>query len=389
MNVLMISLNTPILTQELGDSRLRHMEYGKRIGHITMIVHSPRSLGLRPVEPSPHLTVLPTNTRTKIGFIPAAYRLALRAHRERPANLVTTQDPFATGLVGVLLKRRLGVALDVQNHSTFIDNPHWLSERPLRNRLFNALAKYVIRQAETNRVVNHFERQKYIQMGLEPDSVRVVPTPVRLSHFLTPQPGDKLASMRRSLGLSDDTPVMLWVGRPVRAKNLPMLMDVLEAVRRRMPGARLLLIGQREPIENLVREKGVAEAVIITGKVRHDELPAYYSMSDVFVLTSLYEGLPKVLLEAGAAALPAISTAIPGADEVIVNGETGYLVAPGDVEGMAERITTLLGDRDLASRMGQNARRHVLEKFNRERNIEAIIEMWRVAARKREQAKGG
>jgi glycosyltransferase involved in cell wall biosynthesis len=377
----MISLDTSLLTQEIGDSRQRHLDYAKRAGHITMIIYSRRAQLLRPAELSPHLTAIPTASRTRPAFVWDAYRLGARAHRERPADVLTTQDPFATGLVGLALRWRFGVPLEVQNHSVFFDNPHFLRERPLRNRPFNRLGKFVIRRADTNRVVNHHEKAKYIALGLDPERIWVIPTPINLDRFLKSVPPQEIAALRARLGLRPEHRVALWVGRPVPVKNLPLLFQVGQHIQRTIPDFRLVLVGDFSRADRLRQQaRTLGGTIVFAGRVAHEDLPSYYALCSAYVQSSLYEGMPKVLVEAAATGRPAVCPDIPGAVDAIIDGKTGFVTRPGDPHDLAEKVIRLLQDPDLARRMGEHARQHALRAFDREKHIQAMLEAWRAAA---------
>ncbi len=382
MHVLMISLDTAILTQSIGDARQRHIDYAARAGHITTIVCSRRVEGLRRAELSPHLTAIPTNSRSRLMFAWDAYRLAAQAHRARQADVVTAQDPFGTGLVGWMLKRRFGLPLALQNHSTFIDNPDFLGEHPLRNRLFNRLAKFVIPRGDTHRVTNSREREKYIALGVDPARIGVIPVPVNLDLFRGPFPAQDIAALRARLGLRPEHRVALWVGRPVSFKNLPLLFQAVDRARRVVPDVRLVLVGDFSKARDL-RQQALAllgDAAIFAGALPHAELPLYYAMSQVYALSSRYEGMPRVAIEAAAAGLPIVSTNIAAVQDAIIDGETGFLTRAGDPDDMGEKLTLLLRDPELARNMGARAHQHVCERFDPDKLTEALLDTWRFTA---------
>lgn len=169
---------------------------------------------------------------------------------------------------------------------------------------------------------------------------------------------------------------VLFVGRLTPHKGIDRLIQSLPA------GARLTIAGTaghdpsppesgyRALLERLADER----AVRFIGRVDDDELPSLYRRARVFVLPSVYETcygtrieIPELLglsvLEAMASGTPAIVTRVGGLPEVVVDGETGFVVEPGDVDALRDRLELLLGDDRLAARMGDNARQHVVERF--------------------------
>src|SRR5690606_23740705 len=154
LNVLMIGISDYILTGlGGGDVRERHIEYASRLSHLHMVVYSPRSRHLTVEHVSDRLTVYPTRSPSRATFVWDAYRLGARICRRHASAPVTPQDRLATGLAGLVVERRCGIALAVQSPSSFFDSPVWMAERPLRHGLFTRLGKAVARQADSMRVL--------------------------------------------------------------------------------------------------------------------------------------------------------------------------------------------------------------------------------------------
>jgi glycosyltransferase involved in cell wall biosynthesis len=376
----MIALGDQVLTGQGGDTRQRHLEYAGRIAHLHMVVYSPRENDFHETALSDRLTVYPTRSATRPGFILDAYRLGAEVCRAFPIDLITTQDPFTTGLPGVWLKRRFGVPLDVQNHSDFFDNREWIAEHPLRNGVLNRLGKWVIRRADTHRVLNRAERDKYLQMGIPAERVAVLSTPTRLDRFDPDGPPGEAESLRARLDLPSDASVLVWVGRPVRFKRVPLLVEAVALARAAHPALRLILVGDfsdRPDVHEQVGRLGLERAVHFAGSVPHEALPAYYRLADVYVHSSVYEGLGKVMIEAAASGLPVVSTHTAGAAEIVVDGQTGLLCEVENAADMAAKIATLLDDPQQAAALGAAGRAYVLEKFDHTANLDAVIDTWR------------
>ncbi len=382
MNVLMIGLGDHILTEPEGEVRRRHERYAARAGHLTVIVYS-KARGPLPGGPLSASLAAYAARGARAAFLLRAVWLGLR-HARRPVHLVTTQDPFITGLGGVILARLLGAPLLVQNHSSFFDNPYWLAEHRWRNRFFNRLGKWVVRRATMNRVVNPAERAKYLALGLPPERVRVVPMG-NSGPFAAPLPPERIAAQRAAWGLGASHRVVLWVGHPARVKRLPALLDVMQRVVAEEPEARLVLVGDlsagEEDIPAEVARRGLEDCVIMPGPVPFDALPAVYQAADVFALTSAYEGMPRVFSEAAASGLPFVAMDIAALRGVIRDGENGYLLPQGDVAGFAARVVGLLREPERARAMGARGRAWALEHLDSERLLEAWMALWEETAR--------
>jgi glycosyltransferase involved in cell wall biosynthesis len=189
--------------------------------------------------------------------------------------------------------------------------------------------------------------------------------------------------LRARFGLKKINRVMLWLGYPVPFKRVPMLLQVFRRVRLLDPEARLLLIGDlsqsKEDLPALIQQLGIQTGVITAGQIAHQDLPAYYALAHTFVMTSAYEGVPRVLMEASAAALPLVAFDVVGISEVIEDGINGYLIPNGDVVAMAARLVDLLHSPDRARVLGFSARSLGMERFSATRNPDAVAELWQQA----------
>jgi glycosyltransferase involved in cell wall biosynthesis len=282
-------------------------------------------------------------------------------------------------LVGVLLKWRFGVALDVQSHSHFFENPDWIAERPLRNRFLYGLAGWIIQRADTNRVLSEREKAIYVKRGVPADQIAILTTPTHVDLFAPPRPASELAARREALGIPAEAPVLVWVGFPAEFKHVDLLLAAYQRIKAARSAARLVMVGDFGTRPQFVRQATTA-GVIFAGRIDHDDLALYYQMADVYLHSSRYEGVPKVLIEALASGTPVVSTDHLGADVVVRDGETG-LVTDHTPEALAAAAITLLDDPARARAMGAAGQRDVIERFDYERQLDRIVESFRVTLR--------
>ena len=169
--------------------------------------------------------------------------------------------------------------------------------------------------------------------------------------------------LRHGLG---DRPVVVCVSRLMPRKGQDTLVSAWPQVQRAVPGAVLLLVGggpYRDRLRRQVDRLGLDKDVILTGSVPSIELPLHYAAGDVFAMPCRtrnhgldVEGLGIVYLEASATGLPVVAGDSGGAPDAVRTGETGYVVPGGDVDAVAARLSELLLDRELATRMGRAGR---------------------------------
>jgi len=173
---------------------------------------------------------------------------------------------------------------------------------------------------------------------------------------------------------------ILFVGRLVEKKGVETLLQAFAIVRRERPGASLVIIGEGPLRSKLERLAG--ESVQFPGSLAPDEVAAWMRRSTVLAAPSVTardgdaEGLPNVIVEAAASALPVVGTDHSGIPEAIVEGETGFIVPERDAEALAARLTAILGAPDLRGRMGADARAMAEQRFDFERQMRLLEEIY-------------
>ncbi len=160
---------------------------------------------------------------------------------------------------------------------------------------------------------------------------------------------------------------LIFVGRLAAVKGIAVLLRAFAKVYERHPDARLTLIGdgvERPNLEALARDLGIAAAVDFAGPKTQAEVADTLPTADLFVLPSFAEGVPVVLMEAMASALPVIATRIAGISELVEDGVAGRLVPPGSVEELTDAIGALLDDPETRAAMGRAGRARVENAFD-------------------------
>lgn len=345
MKVLMISIDKGLLGRgQMGDVVERHIKYGQNIDQLDIVVFS--SLGFETYSLSDNVKAYPTNSKMRIKYYFDAIRISQKLFNQTRYDLIVTQEPFLTGLVGLRLKKRFGSKLLVHFHGDFWSNPSWLRESKI-NYLFLILSRYVVKRADKIRVVSSGIKKKLTSFGVPDDKVFVLPTLVDIEKY------------NFSEDIKKDENLILHVGRYDEVKNLSLLAKAFVRVKAKIPNAKLLQIGGGIAAKRELQDIEVS----IKPMTDHNELVKYFHQASVLVLSSTSESLGKVLIEANASGTPVVSTSTTGAREIIEDGINGYLVPVGDAEKLAEKIIYLLENPQQASDMGQRGKELVKEKF--------------------------
>ena len=172
----------------------------------------------------------------------------------------------------------------------------------------------------------------------------------------------------REVGLSAGDFLLGSVGRLVAEKGFMELFSAAETLTSRYPQIKFVVIGPRETDQNDALDNEYMDDLQRRGVVRFvnwcDDMRPWYAAMDLFVLPSYREGIPRACMEAAAMMRPIVASDIRGCREVVLDGETGFLVPPRDVPRLVEAIERLYQDRNLAVQMGERGRRHVVQNFD-------------------------
>jgi glycosyltransferase involved in cell wall biosynthesis len=172
---------------------------------------------------------------------------------------------------------------------------------------------------------------------------------------------------------------ILFIGRLVAVKGQAILLEAAALLRDRGHSVNVVIAGDgplRSTLERLAERLELAAQVSFLGAVGQDEIKAVYAGASVFCLPSFAEGVPGVLMEAMAMELPVVSTRITGVPELVDDGRTGLLVAPGRTDQLADALERLLVDPALRRKMGSMAREKVVREFNTQTSAEQVYELF-------------
>ena len=220
------------------------------------------------------------------------------------------------------------------------------------SRAFIALERLAAKVTTRFFSVSEASRQLGIEVGLfTAGQCVVIRSGVDLKSFR--RSSVDTVAKKRELGLEPGRPVIGMVG-PMKPQKAPLdFVRVAARVAKKKPDAQFLYVGDgelRQAMEAEIARLDLAKSFRLAGWRR--DIPDIMRCLDVFVLTSLWEGLPRVYIEALASGVPVVGTRVDGAAEVVRDGINGYLLAPGDVQGLADRVLSLLANPTLAADMG-------------------------------------
>ena len=172
MKILMISIDKGLLGRgQLGDVLDRHKKYGEHCERLDIIVLS--SVGYENYQLSNKVTAYPTNSKKKWQYYYDAMKIGKELFGRYKYDLIVTQEPFITGLIGCQLKKKFGTKLLIHFHGDFWQNSLWLRESK-KNIFYNILQKIIVPRADAIRVTSHIIKDKLIKSGLNEKKIRVI-----------------------------------------------------------------------------------------------------------------------------------------------------------------------------------------------------------------------
>jgi glycosyltransferase involved in cell wall biosynthesis len=294
----------------------------------------------------------------------ALVRLYRLMRRERP-HIVHTHTAKA-GFVGRLAARLARVPAVVHTFHGHILHGYY---SPRKTQLLRGMERILTRLTNHIIAVSEQVRQDLVTYGVAPaEKILVVPLGLELEPFL--DGSQSRGAFRRELNLNGGERLVGIVGRLFPIKNHRLFLDAAALMARQERVARFVIVGDgvlRPEMEQYAHALDIADRVVFTSWRR--DLPRIYADLDVLAVTSNNEGTPVSAIEAMAAGCPVVATRVGGLPDLISDGETGYLVPPGDAQAVSAAMLRLLREPEMARRMGQAARALVRERFAAQRLV--------------------
>ena len=300
-----------------------------------------------------------------------AKRLDDVVQREQP-DILHAHSPALNGLAALRAGKRHGIPVVYECRAFWEDAAvdHGTSrEMGVRYRLTRALETKVFRSAGAVTTICEGLRADILARGLEHDKVTVIPNAVDIDNFSVGEPQDK--NLLKSLGLSGKT-VLGFIGSFYAYEGIPFLLEAMPAIREKYDDVVLLLVGggpEEEEIDRKIKALNLEESVILTGRVPHSEVQAYYNLVDIFVYPRLSMRLTDLVtplkpLEAMAQGRLVVASDVGGHKELIEHTRTGYLFSADSTSSLVDIVSRLLDDRGRWDALREAGRKFVEEERN-------------------------
>jgi glycosyltransferase involved in cell wall biosynthesis len=340
----------------------------RALGHRTMLVAHPG--GVLRQRANEGLDLIPLAPKTEMD-LSAAWRLARVVKQLKPA-ILHAHDPHGVAMAALALSM-----------STLPVKPPLVASRRVDFRMRgNSLSRWKYRQVDCFICASEAIRRLVLADGIEPARAVTVHEGIDIERVASAP----RANLHEELWLPRHAPLVGNVAALVPHKGQKHLIEAAIAVLRQVPDARFVIAGEgelRPQLERTIKEHRLEKHVLLTG-FRPDVLSLHKAF-DVFVMSSVTEGLGTSLLDAMAAGKPVVTTTAGGIPEVVADSETGFLVPPRDYRAMADALIRLLKDPELRQRMGQAGLLRARRYFSAERMVQQTLRVYQRVARRPHQ----
>lgn len=244
---------------------------------------------------------------------------------------------------------------------------------PIMKNLYKNIERFCGSFTDKFITVGDDMQQKYIDAGIgNAEDYITIRSGMELDEFYRAADNspDKIRQLKAELGIAEDNIVVGKVSKLQRRKGYRFYLDVAQNITAKYPNVKFLIIGSgplTSELKDKVKQMGLVDNVIFTGY--RADIADVFSIFDIKVLTSLWEGLPRVLVQAAAVGKPLVTFDVDGAWEIVDEGENGYIVPMKDTEAMIEKLKVLIEDEELREKMGQHSQKKVGDAWSIENMV--------------------
>lgn len=311
------------------------------------IIFTLKSDGFSLLETNNNFRLHPTNSNNRFFMLFDAIKIGNRIIKEKHITVLTTQDVFETGFVGLILKYlHKDVTFQVQEHGDVLASKHWRNEK-LSNQLRYFFGMFVLNQADIIRVVSN-RTQVFLRSKVgKHKKIHTFPVVIDASKFNTPE----VVSLQKS----HEYFTFITAARFVPQKNLSLMLQAFAAVSKNNPRLRLKIFGEgpiQQDIEKLIESLKLKEVVSLHGWT--DNLSQEMQVADAYLLTSNYEGWARVLIEAMVLQLPVVTTDVGCVGEVVQHEVHGLVVPVANKASLINAIERISSDQQLYANLKEN-----------------------------------
>ncbi|MEK7468110.1 MAG: glycosyltransferase family 4 protein [Planctomycetota bacterium] len=351
MRALIFSSDRQIFDPD-GDSFNRMAAYGRLLESLTVLVTCDRTES----NSAGNVTLVPTGGSSRIARFCRSIRIGKSLARKEKFDLVVVQDPLFGGFAGWRVARAARARLLVSVYGTNVFDPHWV-RLAWKNRLLKRLASFILNRSDAIQT-DGFETEADLRKRY---GDRVFWKPI------VPENIEEYRSIPRKTTPGEFK--VLFIARMLPQKNIRFLVDVMDRLGKKGLPKKIsfTVVGDgpdKKFLDAEVARRGLSACVRLVPGCTRQELPGLYTTHDAFVLTSHFEGFPRVFMEAAASGLPIVTTRVSGVTNVLENGASGFVSEQGDLDGFVANLARLAGDDALAGAFSEKIRADFWKRYS-------------------------
>lgn len=366
MNVLMLSLDSG-LSKPGSDTEKRLIDYAKYVDHIEIISYGDNE---KRRKVNSKINVISFSGSGVIKLLKTMI-FAIQYVRNNIINLITTNDPLL-GVVGFLIKHfAKKTKLNINVLGLELASDKWLNEKPALHLLIRSLSLFVLKRADSIRSDSRYAIEMLTKFGIDRKKMFFIP--------LIPSQ-TVIENLKKNKWENPKKNVLLCVGSLIPQKGYEIILQAFEQVVQKIPTAKLVCIGDGSAKGALIRlanKLNIKEKVDFIGQVAYGALPEYYLSSDLLVVSSWFEGGPRVVMEAALCGLPIVSTNVGSVADMLTNDRSVKIVTPGDVDGLAKAIINLLRNDVKRKLFSTRAKKQMLRYCDYKKNKKNLLKLWK------------
>ncbi len=346
MKIISLGMGQKIFEED-STVRQRMIEYGKIFDELHIVVFTPNLERYNKQNIAPNVFLYPTRSKARILYV-FDFLNIVRQIIEKIGNkdlVISTQDPFETGLVGLLLKLRFGLPLQVQIHTDFVNK--FFIKHSVLNFIRLLISHLILPYADGVRVVSKKIR----------DSITDLSSSISILPILTTTNVQSQSIEKPSIFS------IITVSRLESEKAISLGIKAFAKFLENGIKSRYVIVGdgsERKRLEKLAEELGVADKVYFVGW--QNDISPFYAGADAYLSTSLYEGYGMTLIEASLSGLPIIMTDTGLAGDIFIDGKSALVCKQNDVVGLAEALFHLATDKTFAQKIADSGKKQVTSR---------------------------
>jgi glycosyltransferase involved in cell wall biosynthesis len=376
MNILVISLDKEILKKS-GQS--------ETINRFKII--SQKKIGIN--------FIIPTSKKTKsfsiskINIIPAYGKNTLLSYfsilikivkicLKNKIDLILANDAVL-GAIAIIARSIFKYKVQISVFGLEIFSKDWQKER-IQNALLKTVHIWALKKADSIRTDNAKDKI-ILNEKLKIDKNKIVSIPVSINQKDQKKLIDRKRDLRfrQKLG-GENQKILLSVGRLVKAKGFDVLINAAkEIIKQKNKNVKFIIIGdgsERKVLQEKINNFNLEKHIYLLGAVKHSQLIKYFHNCDLFILPSLYEGLPRVLMMAALSGLPIVSTDIDGVGELVKNQKSGLIVPINNFKKLSQALNFLIENPNISAKFASEARQNAIKVLNFDTNLNKLIKSW-------------